>query len=156
MCYSSQTLCVPEIPDGDVPGQFDHLVFVVHGIGAACDMKFQSVVGATTTMRQMVNEMSERHFSYAHMAGKASRIEFLPVNWHATLHGEDTGTDQRMRALTLRSIPKLRGFVNDTILDVLFYTRYDHHHLFFSCRLDNPRRGILGLFKVHFEDMLQI
>ena len=87
-------MCVPEIPDGDVPGQFDHLVFVVHGIGAACDMKFQSVVGATTTMRQMVNEMSERHFSYAHMAGKASRIEFLPVNWHATLHGEDTGTDQ--------------------------------------------------------------
>jgi len=113
---------LPEIPDGDVPGQFDHLVFVVHGIGAACDMKFQSVVGATTTMRQMVNEMSERHFSYAHMAGKASRIEFLPVNWHATLHGEDTGTDQRMKALTLRSIPKLRGFVNDTILDVLFYT----------------------------------
>ena len=50
------------------------------------------------------------------------RIEFLPVNWHVTLHGEDTGTDNRMKALTLRSIPKLRGFVNDTILDVLFYT----------------------------------
>ena len=45
--------------------------------------------------------------------------------------GTRPGTDQRMKALTLRSIPKLRGFVNDTILDVLFYTRYDHHHFSF-------------------------
>ena len=58
---------LPDIADGDVPGEFDHLVFVVHGIGSACDMKFQSVVGATNTVRDMVNDMSERHFSYAHM-----------------------------------------------------------------------------------------
>ena len=113
---------LPEIPDGDVPGEFDHLVFVVHGIGSACDMKFRSIIGVTDGMREQINEMSERHFSYAHMAGKATRIEFLPVNWHSTLHGEDTGTDSRLKPLTLRSIPKLRAFVNDTILDVLFYT----------------------------------
>ena len=70
---------LPDIPDGDVPGEFDHLVFVVHGIGSACDMKFQSVVGATNTVRDMVNDMSERHFSYAHMAGKASRSEQPPL-----------------------------------------------------------------------------
>jgi len=44
------------------------------------------------------------------------------VNWHDKLHGEDTGTDSRIQPLTLRSIPKLRSFVNDTLLDVLFYT----------------------------------
>jgi hypothetical protein len=51
-----------------------------------------------------------------------SRVEFLPVNWHKPLHGEDTGTDERLRPLTLKSIPKLRNFVNDTLLDILFYT----------------------------------
>jgi hypothetical protein len=43
----------------------------------------------------------------------------LPVNWHRTLHGEDTGTDNRLKPLTLRSIPKLRSFINDTLLDIL-------------------------------------
>ncbi len=28
----------------------------------------------------------------------------------------------RLKPLTLRSIPKMRSFVNDTLLDVLFYT----------------------------------
>ena len=49
-------------------------------------------------------------------------MEFLPISWHNQLHGEDTGTDSRLGPLTLRSIPKLRSFVNDTLLDVLFYT----------------------------------
>ena len=44
------------------------------------------------------------------------------MNWHKPLHGEDTGTDERLRPLTLKSIPKLRNFVNDTLLDILFYT----------------------------------
>ena len=38
------------------------------------------------------------------------------------MHGEDEGTDNRLKPLTLRSIPKLRSFINDTLLDVLFYT----------------------------------
>ena len=50
------------------------------------------------------------------------RVEFLPVNWHKPLHEETTGTDERLRPLTLKSIPKLRNFVNDTLLDILFYT----------------------------------
>jgi hypothetical protein len=33
---------LPDIPDGE-PADVDHLVFVVHGIGAACDIKFRSV-----------------------------------------------------------------------------------------------------------------
>jgi phospholipase DDHD2 len=31
---------LPEIPDGE-QAEVDHLVFVVHGIGAACDIKFR-------------------------------------------------------------------------------------------------------------------
>lgn len=66
--------------------------------------------------------MTERHFQSSHLAGKVNRIEYLPINWHDTLHGEDTGTDNRLKPLTLKSIPKLRNFVNDTLLDILFYT----------------------------------
>ena len=31
---------LPDIPDGE-PAEVDHLLFVVHGIGAACDIKFR-------------------------------------------------------------------------------------------------------------------
>ena len=72
--------------------------------------------------RDLTADISSKHFAGAHLASKASRVEFLPVNWHDKLHGEDTGTDSRIQPLTLRSIPKLRSFVNDTLLDVLFYT----------------------------------
>ena len=113
---------LPEIPDGEDPGEVDHLVFVIHGIGSACDMKLRSIVGVTDGLRELTADMSERHFSFAHLSGKANRVEFLPINWHKTLHGEDEGTDSRLKPMTLRSIPKLRGFVNDTLLDVLFYT----------------------------------
>lgn len=51
-----------------------------------------------------------------------NRIEVLPISWHATLHSEDTGIDNKLKAITLESIPKLRHFTNDTLLDILFYT----------------------------------
>ena len=50
------------------------------------------------------------------------RVEFLPISWHQELHGDQTGIDERLKPLSLPSIPKLREFSNSTILDVLFYT----------------------------------
>lgn len=32
-----------EVPDGELP-QVDHLVFMVHGIGPVCDLRFRSMV----------------------------------------------------------------------------------------------------------------
>lgn len=49
-------------------------------------------------------------------------FQVLPVSWHASLHSEDTGIDKKLKAITLDSIPKLRHFTNDTLLDILFYT----------------------------------
>ena len=34
---------LPEIPDGEVPDAVDHLVFIVHGIGSVCDIKFRTI-----------------------------------------------------------------------------------------------------------------
>ena len=72
--------------------------------------------------RELTADLSEKHFQSAHLIGQANRVEFLPVNWHATLHGQAEGTDERLKPLTLKAIPKLRNFVNDTLLDILFYT----------------------------------
>merc|ERR1719244_5740 len=112
---------LPDIPDGETQ-EVDHLCFVVHGIGAACDIRFRPIAEVVDGFRDLVSEISEKHFAGAQLASRANRVEFLPVNWHDKLHGEDTGTDGRIQPLTLRSIPKLRNFVNDTLLDVLFYT----------------------------------
>ena len=100
----------------------DHLVFVIHGIGGACDIQFRPIHEVVDTFRELTQTMSKKHFQRAHLKEDISRIEFLPINWHKPLHGEDTGTDERLRPLTLKSIPKLRNFVNDTLLDILFYT----------------------------------
>lgn len=50
------------------------------------------------------------------------RIEILPISWHSELHSEESGIDEKLKAITLESIPKLRAFTNDTLLDILFYT----------------------------------
>jgi len=112
---------LPDIPDGETT-EVDHVFFVVHGIGAACDMKFRPLEEVVDGFRDLASDLSEKHFAGAHLASRANRVEFLPVHWHDKLHGEDAGTDARIQPLTLRSIPKLRSFVNDTLLDVLFYT----------------------------------
>lgn len=112
---------IDDIPDGE-DMTCDHLVFVIHGIGGACDMKFRPIHQVVDSYRDLTAQLSKKHFQRAHLMEQVSRIEFLPVNWHKPLHGEDTGTDERLRPLTLKSIPKLRNFVNDTLLDILFYT----------------------------------
>lgn len=112
---------LPDIADGE-SAEVDHLFFMVHGIGSKCDIKFRDVIEVVDGFRQMAEDIGGKHFAGARLASRANRMEFLPVNWHKKLHGEDTGTDARMQPLTLRSIPKLRNFINDTILDALFYT----------------------------------
>ncbi len=78
---------LPEIPDGESPG-VDHLVFVVHGIGSVCDIRMRSIAEVVDGYRELTADLAERHFQSAHLAGRANRIEFLPVNWHTTLHGQ--------------------------------------------------------------------
>ena len=118
---------LPEIPDGECAEGADHLAFVVHGIGSACDLRMREIAEVVDGYRALTADLAERHFSRARLSGAASRVEFLPVNWHTTLHGEGGGgTDERLRPHTLRSIPKMRHFVNDTLLDVLFYTSPVH------------------------------
>ncbi|CAB3364606.1 Hypothetical predicted protein [Cloeon dipterum] len=110
-----------EIDEGE-PGKPDHLFFLVHGIGSVCDLKFRTVVEVVDDFRSMALSLVRSHFRQAKQDGRVNRVEILPVSWHGALHGEETGIDQQLQNITLKSIPKLRHFTNDTLLDILFYT----------------------------------
>ncbi|XP_021092465.1 phospholipase DDHD2 isoform X4 [Heterocephalus glaber] len=101
------------------PLQIDHLVFIVHGIGPACDLRFRSIVQCVNDFRSVSLNLLQTHFKKAQENQQMGRVEFLPVNWHSPLHS--TGVDVDLQRITLPSINRLRHFTNDTILDVFFY-----------------------------------
>ncbi|XP_076245833.1 uncharacterized protein LOC143186201 isoform X2 [Calliopsis andreniformis] len=109
------------IEDGE-PEKVDHLLFVVHGIGSVCDLKFRTVEEVVDEFRSISLQLVQSHYRTASQQRIVNRVEVLPVSWHTTLHSEDTGIDKKLQAITLESIPKLRHFTNDTLLDILFYT----------------------------------
>ncbi|KAJ8418221.1 hypothetical protein AAFF_G00139300 [Aldrovandia affinis] len=109
-----------EVPDGELP-QVDHLVFMVHGIGPVCDLRFRSMVECVDDFRSVSLKLLQSHFQKAQDERVISRVEFLPVQWHMALHGDATGVDRRIKKITLPSTGRLRHFTNETLLDVLFY-----------------------------------
>ncbi|XP_061116244.1 LOW QUALITY PROTEIN: phospholipase DDHD2-like [Conger conger] len=111
---------VVEIPDGE-PETVDHLVFMVHGIGPACDLRFRSIIQCVNDFRSASLSLLNTHFKKAQDEQKIGRVEFLPVNWHSALHGDATGVDEDIQRITLPSISRLRHFTNDTLLDLFFY-----------------------------------
>ncbi|XP_028269033.1 phospholipase DDHD2 [Parambassis ranga] len=109
-----------EIPEGE-PEQVDHLVFMVHGIGPACDLRFRSIIQCVNDFRSASLSLLASHYKRAQQEGQVGRVEFLPVNWHSALHGDATGVDEDIQRITLPSISRLRHFTNDTLLDLFFY-----------------------------------
>ncbi|XP_046386478.1 nascent polypeptide-associated complex subunit alpha, muscle-specific form-like isoform X2 [Ischnura elegans] len=110
-----------EIEEGE-PAKVDHLLFLVHGIGSVCDLRFRDVVETVDDFRSLALQLTRTHFSLGVDKNQVNRVEVLPVSWHWKLHGEDTGIDRKLNSITLKSIPRLRNFTNDTLLDILFYT----------------------------------
>ncbi|CAN9500077.1 unnamed protein product [Ophioblennius macclurei] len=109
-----------EVPDGEL-ATVDHLVFMVHGIGPVCDLRFRSMIECVDDFRSVSLKLLHSHYKKALDEHKISRVEFLPVQWHTALHGDATGVDRRIKKITLPSTGRLRHFTNETLLDVLFY-----------------------------------
>uniref|UniRef100_A0AC11C198 SEC23 interacting protein n=1 Tax=Ovis aries TaxID=9940 RepID=A0AC11C198_SHEEP len=109
-----------EIPDGEMP-QVDHLVFMVHGIGPVCDLRFRSIIECVDDFRVVSLKLLQTHFKKSLDDRKVSRVEFLPVHWHSSLGGDATGVDRNIKKITLPSIGRFRHFTNETLLDILFY-----------------------------------
>nr|XP_036669360.1 uncharacterized protein LOC108014560 isoform X3 [Drosophila suzukii] len=100
----------------------DHLLFMVHGIGSACDLKMRSVEEVVDDFRVIAQQLVQSHYKNSTDMGLVGRVEVLPISWHGHLHSEEMGIDEKLKSITLESIPRLRNFTNDTLLDVLFYT----------------------------------
>lgn len=64
------------------------------------------------------------------------RVEYLPIEWHTKFRdraGEGDTANQsghlRLRDITLCRIPHLRSFVNDALLDVLYFMSPTYHQV---------------------------
>ncbi|KAJ0169259.1 hypothetical protein K1T71_015143 [Dendrolimus kikuchii] len=104
------------------PSRVDHLLLLCHGVGSACDMRFRPVEEVVEDFRTTSMQLIQSHYNNSYLNGVVHRVEVLPISWHATLHSGETGVDHRLAQITLDSIPRLRSFTNDTVLDVLLYT----------------------------------
>lgn len=72
--------------------------------------------------RSVSLQLLRSHYKSSCETGIVNRVEVLPISWHDELHSESTGIDRKLKSITLESIPRLRDFTNDTLLDILFYT----------------------------------
>ncbi|KAM4675700.1 triacylglycerol hydrolase DDHD2 [Discoglossus pictus] len=108
------------IPIGE-SNQIDHLLFMVHGIGPACDLQFRSIVQCVNDFRSESLNLLHNHYKKAVDHEQIGRVEFLPVDWHSALHADATGVDKDIQRITLPSISLLRNFTNETLLDLFFY-----------------------------------
>ncbi|CAG4973985.1 unnamed protein product [Colias eurytheme] len=114
--------CVESEIEDTEPSHVDHLLLLCHGVGSACDMRMRAVEAVVNDFRTTSLQLLQSHYKNSYDSGLVGRIEVLPISWHARLHSSETGVDTRLANVTLESIPWLRGFANDTLLDVLFYT----------------------------------
>lgn len=144
--------------DDDGSDDVDHLVLIVHGIGEmlqAIDFfgltKLPTIVDCCGFLRKNHSEVLEVRFSQLykkldgiqlHKGVRPGRVEYLPIEWH------DGFTIQSSRRLlptnstdgppsrnydiddiSLKTIPQLRQFANDTLMDVLYFMSPEHHDI---------------------------
>eukprot|EP00299_Pterocystis_sp_00344_P016041 c8027_g1_i2.p1 GENE.c8027_g1_i2~~c8027_g1_i2.p1 ORF type:complete len:455 (+),score=111.84 c8027_g1_i2:50-1414(+) len=115
---------LPPSSDSKTPlPEVEHLIFVVHGIGANRDWETQRgargdsmkiLVNIVDGMRVLLNKAAETHFQRPFGA-----VEVLPINWHKAVHDEN---DDKINKITVsRGFQPLRQFANDAVVDVLYY-----------------------------------
>lgn len=96
--------------------------------------------------RNIALQLVQSHYRSATEKRTVHRIEVLPISWHSKLHSDETGIDKQLKSITLESIPKLRDFTNDTLLDILFYTSPIYCQTIIST-VGNELNRVYDLFK---------
>lgn len=128
----------------------DHLVLIVHGIGEmlrSADLfgislpNLSSIVECCGHLRKNHSAVGKVQSSLASVNG---RVEYLPVEWHEAfalqsqrqpLGADDcrvatsSSSQTSMNDISLRTIPNMRAFANDTLMDVLYFMSPHHHDL---------------------------
>jgi len=115
-------------------GPIKHLMFVVHGIGESMwsreDTSVFGLIEEVNRLRLAVQKRQVEEWKKAcEKAKKAGdpmphmpdRIEFIPIEWYDTIHDSSSSLSKSLQAITLPTIPALRGIANEAVFDVLMY-----------------------------------
>jgi hypothetical protein len=121
-----------------------HLVLVVHGIGEMLkptDAFGLPLPGLTSTIIECCDSLRKNHCEILNHLRSTSnknmndydgnRVEYLPIEWHEEVSNQLRKTQQNMdhapsdsvilSDITLPTIPHLRNFANDTMLDSKYF-----------------------------------
>lgn len=138
----------------------DHLCLVVHGIGEMMQSvnvlgfsmpNLSSIIDCCGYMRKNHSEVQEAHFAQMYPTvdsttrASTGRVEYLPVEWHEAFSilsqrrkvaTSPPNTDENncvmIDDISLRTIPNMREFANDTLMDVLYFMSPEHHDIIVS------------------------
>jgi hypothetical protein len=136
--------------------KLDHLVLVVHGIGEMLKTfdffglkRVPTIIDCCGYLRDNHAEVLDAHFSQMFSAidgmpqTQFGRVEYLPVEWHEAFSIQSTRRlptqsptasnnvrpNTSISDISLRTIPNLRQFANDTLMDVLYFMSPIHHDI---------------------------
>lgn len=132
--------------DGDEKNK--HLVLVVHGIGEMLRAN-DSIVDCCNFLRNNHADLKATQFSTQYptshdtLNNNKTSVEYLPVEWHEAFSilsqrspssdEQDGGSSDKLNVMfkdiSLRTIPSMRDFANDTLMDVLYFMSPEHHDL---------------------------
>lgn len=123
------------------PDEIDHLVLVVHGIGEmlhTVDVGLplasltSSIIDCCDSLRKNHREVVSSKADPQSGFIEKDRTEFIPIEWHEPFALRSRSNDKgipTINDITLQTIPHLRNFANDTMLDILFFMSPHHHDM---------------------------
>jgi hypothetical protein len=128
----------------------DHLVLIVHGMGEmmrTTDVfglslpNLSSIIDCCGFLRKNHVEVQDAQCLNCSGESLGGQVEYLPVEWHeafSILTQRRTQSDAEkvsgkedvnvmLSDISLRTIPQMREFANDTLMDVLYFMNPEHH-----------------------------
>ena len=123
----------------------DHLVLIVHGIGKALQsfellglVHLSSIVDCCKWMRDNHAEVADEQRSArgasspGYWGGGRGRTEYIPIEWHERFNAASrmNGSGNKgagLNDISLDTIPHMRSFANDAMLDTLYFMSETHH-----------------------------
>jgi len=131
------THCVRYVDEDD---DISHLIFVIHGIGEMlCTLDLfgfpalSTIVDCCSYLRNNHADVNDTH------GVNRGRVEYIPVEWHeafavhshrarsASAASSSSSNVTTVKDISLPTIPHLRTFANDSLLDVLYFMTPEHH-----------------------------
>ncbi|RNA10694.1 SEC23-interacting isoform X2 [Brachionus plicatilis] len=127
--------------DSDESDHFDHVCFIVHGIGESCDLQLRSILDCTNSFKKKSNEIISANLSLGFKNDQSQEfnsIEFLPISWHDVIHSDKN----KWKDISLPSIPNLRLFSNTAISDMIFYANVEFRRKIMEKVVDNLNKYV--------------